>query len=166
MSRFAGLNGAKRGFSSNALTEGEYVIRIDKCDFFPTEMYGDTWKNTLTVLGVVRGSHAVGEEVNTSFRARNKSFASNLCGFLAGVTGSSDEDITDASGEEALAENSPINGLVCVVKARKRTHKSATNEDGSPVTYHVYEWERAMSPDQIKDMLPDEVIAKYFPNGL
>ena len=50
MGRFSGLDKATRGFASNRLREGKYVVRVDGCDYFPTEMYGDAWKNTLTSM--------------------------------------------------------------------------------------------------------------------
>lgn len=166
MGRFQGLDKATRGFASNRLREGTYVVRVDECSYFNTEMYGESWKNSLTVLGVIVGDHEVGEEVATTFRQRNKSFNSNLCGFLAGITGANDEDVTEAHAEAALADNSPVKGLVCIVKAVKRTHRTAKNDDGTPVEYFVYTWEQAMSPDQIREAIGEEAVARFFPNGL
>jgi hypothetical protein len=168
-SRFDGLANATRGFSSNPLRHGEYVVRLESCDFFNTEMKGNMWKNTLTILGVIDGDHRVGEEVHTFYReAVGKStFLGNLKGFLAGITGANDEDVTEADADKALEDGSPVEGLVFIVRGRQRASKNKKDDKtGEPLVYTLYDWNQAMTPEEISEAIGDEAVAKFFPSGL
>lgn len=174
MGRFAGLDEATRGFNSNPLKQGEFIVRIEGCYYFKSDTKGVMWKNDLTILAVIDGEHRVGEEVQTFFKRgdtaiKEKMFQQNLKGFLAGVTGAADEDCGDDDAELACAEDqsqNPLRGYVCRVIGHPRPHKTQKNDDGTPVVYTTYTWHKAMTPDEIREVLDAETIARFFPNGL
>lgn len=168
MGAFSGLKDAKRGFASNALQPGKYVCRIDGCDFFDTEQKGEMWKNTLTILNVIDGTHRVGEVVNTFFRvgAGKKTFQANLKGFLAGVLNVDDELIDEPQAMQATKEDSPMKGLVTVVTAQKRKSKEKKDEKtGEPVEYTVYSWSPSLDDAEILEAIGEEAYAQFFPQG-
>lgn len=169
MGAFSGLKDAKRGFGSNPLKPGKYVVRIDGCDFFETEQNGEMWKNTLTILAIEDdGGHKVGEVVHTFFRekAGKKTFQSNLKGFMAGVLGVEDEAIDEEAAKKALAADSPMKGLVTVVTGRQRTSKDKVDQkSGQPVTYTVYSWSEMLDDEAVKAAIGDEAYGKFFPQG-
>ena len=167
MGAFDGLKDAKRGFNSNALKEGQYVVRIDECSFFETEQNGEMWKNTLTVLAVEDGEHRVGEIVNTFFRvmAGKKTFQSNLKAFIAGVLDVPDEDIGMENTKEILGADNPMRGLVTVVTAKRRTSKDKVDEKTKePIQYTVYSWSPCLSKEETMAALGDEVYQRFFPS--
>lgn len=168
MGAFSNLKDAKRGFSSNPIQPGKYVVRIDGCDFFDTEQNGEMWKNTLTVLAVDEGSHRVGEIVHTFFRmkAGKSTFQSNLKSFLATVLGVDDEQIDEEVAKIACSEGSPMKGLVTIVTAQQRNHKTAKDEKtGEAVQYTVVSWTACLTNDEIVTAIGDEAYATFFPNG-
>lgn len=168
MGAFSGLKDAKRGFQSNPLQEGKYIVRIDGCEFFDTEQNGEMWKNTLTILSVIDGEHKVGEVVNTFFRmkAGKKTFQQNLKAFVAGVLDVDDDDVGEEDATEILSEKNPLKGLVTIVTGRRRTSKDKKTDEGLPVTYVVYSWTPFLSDEEIVGVLKEEGMARFFPNGL
>jgi len=168
MGAFTGLKDARRGFNSNKLRAGEYLVRIDKCEFFDTKMSGEKWKNTLTVVGTISGDHKVGEVAHVIFSMANGQmvFQSNLKGFLAGVLGVSDEEIDEPSATIARSEDSPLYGMVTRVIATQRTSRDKKDKDGNPTTYVVYNWSPAFTPEEITSAIGDEAVKRFFPNGL
>lgn len=174
MGAFTGLKDATRGFSSNYCREGEFLVRIDANEMFDyTNADGlacEMWKSTCTVLGVIAGDHRVGEVVHMGIRFGGKvpkdTSQSNLKGFIAGVLGCEDEQIGEPEAIQCLSEESPLTGQVCVVKARNRASKKSRGKDGEPIIFTDYSWEEALTPEQIREALPEDVIAKFFPNGL
>lgn len=176
MGAFSGLKDAKRGFNSNPMREGEYVVRIDACEFFEckTRSGGDAemWKNTLTILAVNRGDdpHRVGEIVHTFFKCGDgtpkETFQANLKGFIAGVMDQSDEAVDENAASEVLGKNNPLCGLVTVVKASTRASKKKRDEKNNPFTYMVYSWSPTLSKDAIVEAIGEEGVRTHFPNGL
>lgn len=173
MGAFTGLRDAKRGFSSNFLKQGKYVVRIDSLDFFDSDN-GEFWKNTLTVLAVEEGEHKVGEVVHVMFKyvstAEGKQiFQRNLKAFLAGVLDVEDDRIDEAAADRAKSEDSPLKGLVTVVTARNRASKDKVYDKGpnkgQPVEYTVYSWEPSLDDEAIKEAIGKEAYEKHFPNG-
>ena len=173
MGAFSGLKDAKRGFGSNKLKEGKYVVRIDACDFFEGDQVGEAWKNTLTILAVEEGpaegaQHKVGEVVHTFFymKSGKKTFHQNLKGFMAGVLNVDDEDVGEEEAEAATKEDSPMKGLVTVVTGRRRTSKKTKDEKtGEPVEYVVYSWSPCLDASEVLAAIGEEAYAKFFPNG-
>lgn len=177
MGAFTGMKDAKRGFASNPLREGKYVVRIDGCEFFESRKGAEFWKNTLTILAVSDGDHKVGEVVNTFFKCgdgtEKQTFQSNLKSFIAGVMAAEDAEIDEASINEILGKDAagqpcpnPLAGLVTVVTARKRASKSKRDDKGQPFEYTVYGWEPSLLNEEIKDAIGEEAVARFFPNGL
>jgi len=168
MGAFQGLKDVSRGYNSNKVRPGQYVVRIDGCDYFTTEQYGDKWKNTLTVLAVERGDHKVGEQVHTFFSksSGNKVFLRKLKGFLAGVNDVADDLITEAVAEEALGDESPMLGKVTVITVVEKTSQKTTDDDGNPVKYLEFSWSPELSDEEIVEAIGEEAVAQFFPNGL
>lgn len=168
MGAFSGLKTASRGFQSNPLRPGRYVVRIDECSFFDTEQKGEMWKNTLTILAVEEGDHKPGEQVHTFFKvgAGKQVFQRNLKAFLAGVLDVADDEIGEEEGLEAASDGSPMLGLVTVVTARRQTSQKTKDEDGNPVQYTVYSWTPSLTDDEIREALGEEGMTRFFPNGL
>ncbi len=168
MGAFSGLRDAARGFSSNYLRPGRYVVRIDACDSFDAEQKGKMWKNTLTILAVDEGDHKVGEEVHVFFTKGQypKLFLQNIKAFIAGVLDVNDDEVGEEEAEETLSEDSPMLGLVTVVTARQQASKSKKDDNGEPRKYTVYSWMPSMDDDEIVEAIGEEAVEKFFPNGL
>lgn len=173
MGAFSGMKDAKRGFSSNGLRPGKYVVRIDQCDFFESDN-GTFWKNTLTVLAVEQGEHKVGEVVHTFFRFENTAekkqiFQRNLKAFIAGVLDCDDEAIDEAKTVECYSEQSLLKGLVTVVTVGMKTSKTGVYKDGpkkgEPTEYPTYSWSPCLDPEATKAAIGEEVYVAQFPNG-
>lgn len=180
MGIFSGMKGAARGFASNKLTEGDYIARIDKCDLFKTDISGNCYKITLTILAVLDGPHRIGEAVTVNFpdkRVTEKQWLGNIKGFIAGVMNVADEAIgndetyqtlaefRDDSGKMVQGEN-VLGGTVCRVKAIQRSSKSSKNDNGDPFSYSVYSWFPALTEAEIKQAIGEEGVKRFFPNGL
>lgn len=175
---FEGMQDAKRGFQTNIIRAGRYVVRIDQCSFFTSD-WGPKWKNTLTVLAVEEGDHKVGEVVNTTFTAKQGPggkdiFQQNLKGFLCGVLGLADDAVDEdgnpiinaANSEAASGEEQPMAGRVTVVTVRKRNSKKGKTEEGDPTTYNVYTWSPELTAKEIEEAIGKDGVKKFFPNGL
>jgi hypothetical protein len=167
MGSFQGMSNARRGFASNALKEGDYVVRIDKCENFEARQTGEKYKVTLTILAVTSGSHKEGEVVTTTF-SRNHGldiYLGNIKGFIAGVLGQPDEAVGENEAIKTLEPHNEMCGLVTRVRSIERQGKK-TDEKGNPYSYCVYTWSPCLSPEDIKSTLGPERIKRFFPNGL
>ena len=106
MGTFSGMKDAKRGYTSNRLTDGDYVVRVDRCDHFEAEAAGEGYKITLTILASERGAHKEGEAVTATYflkpgtKGGKKQWFGNIKSFIAVVMGVDDEVIQ--SGENLL----------------------------------------------------------------
>lgn len=169
MGLFAGLKDAKRGFQTNKLKEGRYVVRIDECQVVTGDQAGTMWKNTLTILGVIDGTHRVGEVVNTCFwqNSGKQQWFQNIKGFLAGVLDVADDQIDDKNAEIASGETQPMRGLVTIVAAHQRTsQKRKDDKTGEAVQYSVYSWSPSLDSAQIAEAIGAGGVKRFFPNGL
>jgi hypothetical protein len=168
MGAFSGMKDAKRGFNSNPLLPGRYLVRIDECAFFDTDKNGEMWKNTLTILAVDEGEHKVGEVVNTFFKTKpgKKIFQQNVKSFIGTIMECSDEDIDEDYTKEACSEESPLLGLCTVVTARQRPSKSATDDEGNPYLYTTYSWSPQVSAEDVKSSMEPADFKRIFPKGL
>lgn len=170
MGAFSGLKSASRGYNSNTVREDcELVVRIDECSFFDTEASGEKWKNSLTILAVVSGEgFRVGETVHTFFNvsAGKQVFQRNLKGFLAGVLDVTDDEIGEDEAKVAVSEESPMKGLVTVLRCRMKTSQKTKDDDGNPVNYPVYAWTPCLDSEAILDAIGEEAVERFFPNGL
>jgi hypothetical protein len=174
MGLFSGMAGATRSFGSNKLTEGDYVARIDGCDLFKTDMSGNCYKVTLTILAVLDGPHKVGEVVTTTWgdkRAKTeKQWLGNIKAFIAGVMAVDDAKIGETETMATLpAEQggqAVLNGTVCRIKAVRRTGKSVDKETGQPFEYSLYTWAPSLNDEEIVQAIGAEGVKRFFPNGL
>lgn len=168
MGIFTGIKGAKRGFSSNPIKEGDYVVRIDDAKVLNTRMSGELWKTTLTVLAVESGENKVGEVVHVFFGTKHglDIFQQNVKSLLAGVLDCADEDIDDAAAERCILDDSPIVGLVTRVRATRRTSQKTVTKEGLPATYLTYSWSAALTNEEIERAITAEGVKRFFPNGL
>jgi hypothetical protein len=171
MGAFSGLRDASRGFSSNPLRPGRYVVRIDSCDSFEAEQKGLMWKNTLTILAVEDGGeqpHKVGEQVHVFYKKGQypKVFLQNIKGFMAGVLDVADDEIGEEEAEAALSDSSPMVGLVTVVTGRQQASKSSRDDDGNPRKYTVYSWQPSLDDEEIVEAIGEDGVERFFPNGL
>lgn len=172
MGAFSGMKDAKRGYNSNPLKEGDYVARIDRCDFFESQQNGEFYKITLTLLAG-QGAHNEGEVVNVLFGRKhgNTQFLQNVKTFIAGVMDVDDSAIGEAETVRTLAEfegkagENILAGLVTRVKASRRASKKK-QEDGTPFEYSVYSWSPTLTDEDIKTALGPERLARFFPKGL
>ena len=171
---FAGMKDATRGYASNFVLPGRYLVQIVGCDFFETRK-GESWKNTLTVLAVEEGDHKPGETVHTFWRLKPGTegktvFQSNVKAFVAGVMDVPDEAVDEEAINMILnpakGESNPLEGHVTLLTVSQRDHKTATDSDGKPVKYAVYSWSAAYSNAEIRDALNDDALARFFPSGL
>lgn len=167
------MAGATRGFASNKLTEGDYIVRVDKCDAFKTDISGNCYKITLTILAAIDGPHKEGEIVTVTHgdkRITEKQWLGNIKAFIAGVMAVEDakvgEDETIQTLDASQGGQSVLNGTVCRVKAISRASKKSKDEQGNPYDYSVYSWFPSLSDDEIKQALGEERVKRHFPNGL
>lgn len=168
MGAFAGMNDATRGYTSNFLRPGRYVVRIDGSDSFEKEGVGRMWKNTLTVLAVEDGDHKVGEEVHTFFKLDPrypKMFYGKIMAFIAGVLDVSDDEVGETETEQVLSDENPLLGLVTVVTARETVSKKP-DEQGNPRKFTNYSWSPSLTDEEIVAAIGEEGVARFFPNGL
>lgn len=168
---FKGMKDASRGYSSNAVREGRYLVRIDECSFFDTNN-GEKWKNTLTVLAVEDGDHRVGEVINTFFKVGSgkiqlEIFQRNVKSFVAGVLDCADEDVDEDAIDTVLGEDNPLKGHVTFLSVTMRQSRDKIDEKtGEKALYPVYSWSPAYTPEEIRSALGEEGVARFFPNGL
>lgn len=169
MGAFAGMNDATRGYVSNYLRPGRYVVRIDECASFEKEGVGRMWKNSLTVLAVEKGDHPIGDQVQTFFKLDPrypKMFYGKIMAFIAGVMGVTDDEVGEEETEEVLGEQNPLEGLVTVVNAVSSVSKKSKNEDGTPKVFTNYSWGTSLDDDEIADAIGAEGVERFFPSGL
>lgn len=169
MGAFAGMNEATRGYVSNYLLPGRYVVRIDGCVSFEKEGVGRMWKNDLTILAAEDGGHKVGEQVQTFFKLDPrypKMFYGKIMAFIAGVMGVTDDEVGEEETDMVLSEDNPLAGMVTVVTATASPSKKATNEDGTPKMFTNYGWSESLTEEEIIAAIRDEGVERFFPNGL
>lgn len=170
MGSFSGLKDAKRGFASNYLQPGKYVVRIDACEYLDATANGEFWKNTLTILAVEHGEHRVGEVVHTMWKYDNTAekkqiFQRNLKAFACGVLGCEDEEFGEEEATLAASEDSPLKGLVTVVTGTLQTSKKGKKEDGTPKQYTLFSWSPSLTKDEIVEAIGADAYKKFFPTG-
>jgi len=181
MGLFSGMKDAQRGFASNKLTEGDYIVRIDKCDLFRTDISGNCFKITLTILAVSDGPHKVGEVATVNFgdkRITQKQWLGNIKGFIANVMNVADEAVGEKetlqtcdsflndAGQIQKGEN-VLGGTVCRVKAIVRASKSARDpKTGEAFDYSVYVWSPSLTNEEIVQAIGAEGVKRFFPSGL
>lgn len=174
MSLFSGMKGAKRGYQGTKLSEGDYFVRVDRCDTFETDISGNCYKITLTILAVNDGTHKEGEVVTVVFgdkRVTKAQWYGNIKGFIANVMSVEDEAVgeaeTVATLHQELGGQNVLGGTVCRVKAIRRTSKKSKNDKGEPFEFSVYNWSPAIvDNEEIRQVLGEERVKRYFPNGL
>jgi len=175
MGRFSGMKNARRGFQSNAVRPGRYLVRIDEACAFNSPNKGEMVKMTLTVLLAEDGDHKQGEQVHV-FHKRG-STATELQVFLGNIKTTlcsifdidkeTEESMSEAEWEEnaekAFSEqnpqDSPLVGHVCLLTVALRDNRDKTGK------YPTYSWSAYYEPKQIAEALSEEEIAKFFPNG-
>lgn len=181
MGLFSGMKEASRGFASNKLTQGDYIARVDRCDTFKTDISGNCYKITLTILAVLDGPHKAGEVATVTFgdkRVTEKQWLGNIKGFIAGVMNQDDSKIDGDATMRTLAEfkddkgntvqgENVLGGTVTRVRAIQRASKSSKDKNsGEAFNYSVYTWSAALSDDEIVKAIGEEGVARFFPNGL
>ena len=166
-SAFSGMRDATRGYASNFLRQGRYVVRIDDVESFEDSKDARHWKNTLTILAVDSGDHKVGETVHVQWKRGEypKVFLGNIKGFMAGVMGASDDEVGEEEVEQLLKDKM-FNGLVTVVTATNAKSKNKKDEQGNPTEYTRYAWTPSMTSAEILEAIGEEAVARFFPNGL
>lgn len=170
MGFFSGMSDATRGFSSNYLQAGKYVVRIDDCVSFDKEGKGTMWKTTLTVLAVESGTeHKPGDEVHVFYKfdpRYPKMFFGKIMGFIAGVMDVEDSAIGEDETNDVLSDDNPMRGMVTVVTARNSPSAKSKNEDGTPKVFTNYSWSPRLSDEEIVAAIGEEAVVEFFPNGL
>ncbi len=178
MSTFSGMKDAKRGFASNRFTEGEAVVRIDGCTHFSTDIMGECYKVTMTLLRVVAGPHKEGEvcTATLSFKQgtgmKKEAWFGKIKAFIGNVLGLPDDSIDETMVLRTLAEHdgkpgeNAMAGIVTVIRASLRASKKSKDDEGNPRQFSNYAWTRALDPVQITEALGVERIAHFFPKGL
>ena len=172
MGTFSGMKDAKRGYTSNRLTEGDYVVRVDRCDHFEAEAAGEGFKITLTVLAAERGSHKEGEATTVTYFLKpgalggKKQWFGNIKSFIAVVMNVSDEVIDEAAVVRTLDPEQVLAGTVCRVKSTSRLSKTSKGKDGTPNEFFMYSWAPALENEEILQTLGEERVKRFFPNGL
>lgn len=171
-SAFKGMRDATRGFSSNVVREGTYLVRIDDCDFFETSK-GDKWKNTYTILAVQAGDNKVGEVVNTFWNLKEGKigkdmFQGNIKGFVASVLDCADDQVGEEEIDKVLGEENPLKGHVVLLTSSRRQFKDGKLDErtGEVGTYPVYSFSKLYAPEEIKAAIGEEAVARFFPKGL
>lgn len=168
MGAFTGLRDAKRGFSSNPLRPGRYLVRIDECSFFDTEQKGEMWKTTVTILSVEEGDHKPGEQAHIFYKvsAGKKIFQQNVKAFICSVLDVDDSEIGEEEQVEITGEQQRMAGLVAVVSGVKQTSKEGKDEKGNPRQYTKYAWQPSLTNAEIVEAIGEDGVARFFPNGL
>ena len=166
------MKDAKRGYTSNRLTEGDYVVRVDRCDHFEAEAAGEGFKITLTVLAAERGSHKEGEATTVTYFLKpgalggKKQWFGNIKSFIAVVMNVADEAIDEASVVRTLDPEQILAGTVCRVRSNQRLSKKSKRDDGTPQEFFVYTWSPALENAEILQTLGEERVKRFFPSGL
>ena len=181
MGILSGMKDAKRGFASNRLTEGDYIARIDRCDLFETDISGNCYKITMTILAAVNGPHKEGELVTHTISDKRastkKQWLGNIKSFIGTVMVQPDEkigepetlrtlfEVQNEKGELVPGEN-VLGGTVIRLRAVLRASKKSKDPQGNPYDFCVPTWAPALTNEEIAKVLKPEQIARHFPNGL
>jgi len=169
MGAFEGMTEAKRGYNSNAYTEGDCIARIDRCDHFEAKQTGEKYKVTLTILAVNEGPHKVGEVVTATFSKNHGAdiYNGNIKGFIAGVLGVEDPQVGPEETLQTLDPEQILRGEVCRCRAARRLSKKSVNvTTKEPNQYSVYTWYPRMEKPEILAAIGEEGVKRFFPNGL
>jgi hypothetical protein len=169
---FSGIKEAKRGFTSNFLRAGKYVLRIDSCQTFDSDN-GEFWKNTFTVLAVIDGGtqpHKVGEVVHVMWNyggtaEKHQIFQRNLKKFIGGVLDVSDESIDEANCLRISGQEQAMGGLVTIVTGHDQPSKKSKDEKGNPKMFTNFSWTPCMDKDEIVAAIGEEAFKVFFPTG-
>jgi len=169
MGMFSGMGSATRGYQSNVLKEGEYLVRIDSCEHFEAKNKGEGFKTTLTILNVLSGTnHRPGEVVNTVWLKKGEvqMWLGNIKGFIAGCLGVEDARVDETVATEVAGPNNPLKGQVTKVKAITRVSKKKDEKTGEFFNYTLYSWSAVLTPDELRAALPAEDLQRFFPSGI
>lgn len=167
MGTFSGMAGAKRGFVSNPLKDGDYVVRIDKCSHFEAKQTGEKFKVDVTILAVNRGSMKEGEVASVTYSKQHglDLFLGNIKGFIAGVMNVPDDAVGENETLQCLEPQNILAGTVARVRADARASKKK-DERGENFSYQVYTWHPSLDKAEIEKALGPDRVKKHFPNGL
>lgn len=161
---------------------GHYLVRIDRirsgtsqnhsCDYVAIDMTvlhdyddGDTpmmvnpeTERPKDWVPDQKGPHRVGEQISAQFLAKHKSAKGNYKAFIANAVGASDKEV-DAGFCLKIEQDELLNGSVVELNNRMIEKK-----DGGPFTKV---WAvRRVEEDELSRVLPEEVVNRYFPEGL
>ncbi len=107
------------------------------------------------IIHVFDGEHAQGTEVCHMLMADQDSFDGNFKGFVMGVTGCADEEVTSELCEQIIGKGNPLGGLVIECKA----HNIVTRA-GNPFTKVSYM--RNVTPEELRETLSDDQLRTFF----
>lgn len=172
MGMFSNIKEAKRGFTSNFLRAGKYVVRVDSCQTFGSDN-GEFWKNTLTIIGVIDGGaqpHKVGEVVHVmwnygSTKEKHDIFQRNLKKFIGNVLDVSDEQIDEANCLRISGQEQAMAGLVTIVTGIDTPSKKSKDEKGNPKMFTNFAWSPCMDKDETVAAIGEDAYKQFFPNG-
>jgi len=168
MGSFSGMASATRGFASNRLIEGDYIVRIDKAENFEARQTGEKYKITATILAVTAGRHKEGEVVTVMYSKNHglDQYLSNIKSFIAGVLNLPDPEVDEKMVLRTLDPEQAMSGLVTRVRAIERDSKKKDDKTGTPFQYSVYTWAPFLQPEEIATAIGAERVKRFFPSGL
>lgn len=163
----------RRARGGEYITPGKYLSRIDLCKVGKNRKKIGFAAIETTVLGVIQhidgqdgepSSQAVHDNATWMVSEANEDYFLPEClEFIEVVAGVNLDESTDAEKAEALTmifdgEN-PLGGTVVEIHAARRE-----TQQGKPFTR--IEFKRVVPASELRDLLDEEVIAKYYPGDM
>jgi hypothetical protein len=148
------INGVKEGETRNK--DGFVAIEMTTIHRFEEQCFPDSIApDGSTVLG----SHKIGEDHTHMMLTKHDSFLGNFKQFLVGASGTPEHEITPEDATYVISDEQPLAGYIVEVTAK--TIKTRRGTDFTKIEY-----ERQISPTQIKNTLTPERIERFFPGDM
>lgn len=163
----SGISNANRRHSDQYLQEGDFFVIIDEAKEIDTRS-GPALKVMSTIVAINSGTtHQVGDQIAQMFKpaphdaVKHQQFLDNLVTFICNVTGDPPKDATEENINRLFGEGL-LNGVVCRLRGLARPYKDGRLDPlGNPKKYVLAEWGSEMSPEQIKEMIPESAIKAF-----
>lgn len=160
---FAGVKEAKPSFAANYLSEGHYLLRIDRVKFGKTRK-GDEFVAVETTVAHVwdnndGAGHKIGENATHMLMCKHDMFLPNFKAMIVNLLKCPETDITvDACVQICDEATQPFSGMLVEIIA-----KNIVTREGNDFTRIDYK--RQVPAEEVAGLLSDEVKTRLFPDG-
>lgn len=161
-SAFTGLGEAKSRRNSSFLRPGTYILRVNRVKLDQNRTGQVFLAVEMTCLHVVQEdpgfkAHVPGEEVSHLLWQRHDSFLGNVRGAIAGIGGTSVDEVDDGDAVLVTSDAQPLANVIVEAQATNQITKSGG--DFTVVSY------RAIDEDEIVATLTEAELRRFFPDG-